>query len=319
MKKFFPMFLIIFSILGISFLVWFSYKNSQSQNKNKLVNVELNKEIENNKIDLISLDKTKNYSDEEFLDLVDQKFKSNYVMGKLNDFYKIIVFDQNKTGKFGLIDRNLNVIIEPKYDILEKWGNIFIVGNLDEFRLNSLGSLKDFCINKNDYAYATNFFVSRCFQTTNLERGENLNKKLLISHNFFEFNGKYELFDLSGKKINNESYDNIFFFDNKNSLKAFKKKGLTGFIDKDGKVKIEPQYERAVFFENDEIKVGKDGLIGLINFNGETILPFNNFDFWEFGDQETTCAFNDKGDTGIINREGKVVLIPADDPRSICY
>ena len=64
-----------------------------------------------------------------------------------------------------------------------------------------------------------------------------------------------------------------------------KKDGKWGFIDKDGKVIIEPQYAEAHSFSNGYAAVKKDGKWGFIDKSGKLVIEAEFSDVRDFNEQ----------------------------------
>ena len=86
----------------------------------------------------------------------------------------------------------------------------------------------------------------------------------------------------------------------------FLKNGLYGFIDEDGKIMIEAQYEVAEPFAEGLSLVMKDGALGFLNKAGDLIIPFN----YEDGEPyENGLAIVSKDDKyGMIDRTENAVI-----------
>lgn len=109
--------------------------------------------------------------------------------------------------------------------------------------------------------------------------GVAMDEKQVIYRNdriFVYDNLAYHLIDSSGKEISNQTYEDVHIFIDE-TYAAVKINGLWGFIDKDGNIKIEPQFEDARSFSNGMAAVKMAGKWGFINDTG-TIVVETQFD-----------------------------------------
>jgi len=91
-------------------------------------------------------------------------------------------------------------------------------------------------------------------------------------------------------------------------LIPFKKNDLWGFADKNGTLKIEPQYDKVAFFGNDKAKVWKNDKQGFINPQGENLveLIYQQSDPIYFGEQLFLVKKDKKW--GVVNTDKKTLL-----------
>ncbi|MBQ8802271.1 MAG: WG repeat-containing protein [Tyzzerella sp.] len=85
--------------------------------------------------------------------------------------------------------------------------------------------------------------------------------------------GKYQLFDKNGKSICDFIADNMDFCMSDGWI-AYEKDGKWGYVNTEGKVVIEPQYEEAKSFSYGLAAVCKDGKWGFINTSGEVVIEY---------------------------------------------
>ncbi len=86
---------------------------------------------------------------------------------------------------------------------------------------------------------------------------------------FVGLGGNYYMIDSTGQKITSTAYENADIFHG-DGYAAVQINGLWGFVDSDGSLAIDPQYEEAKSFSNGYAAVKVDGLWGFID-------PENNF------------------------------------------
>lgn len=78
-------------------------------------------------------------------------------------------------------------------------------------------------------------------------------------------------------------------------LFAFKKNGKWGFVNTEGKIVIEPKYEKAKSFQTGLAAVCKNGLWGYVNENQETITNFQFLDVGYVTNNGTTMVSDEEG------------------------
>lgn len=108
--------------------------------------------------------------------------------------------------------------------------------------------------------------------------------------------GKYGVFDYSGKKLTPLKYQSIWNF--YSGYARVYVDGKSGFIDKEGNEVIPCIYEEAKDFAGDKVLVKKNGKYGWINAEGKTIIPF-----------EYESASNFIGGQAKVKKNGKMIYI----------
>lgn len=100
----------------------------------------------------------------------------------------------------------------------------------------------------------------------------------------------------------------IIFSQDNPDLIPFKKGNLWGFAEKNGTLKIDPQYDKVEFFGRGKAKVWKNKNQGFINPQGENLveLIYQKTDFIYFGDQLFSAKKDDKW--GVVNSDKKTLL-----------
>lgn len=143
-----------------------------------------------------------------------------------------------------------------------------------------------------EYDYASNFNlgVAAVMEKENwyliAEEGKKINEKpykdIVIDEKEIAFrndrafvnNGNgYIMVDSKGKQIGALSFeDAVIFYED--SYAAVKVKGKWGFVDSNGDMKIETQYDNALSFANGYAAVCKNGKWGYINTSNEVVIDF---------------------------------------------
>ena len=89
---------------------------------------------------------------------------------------------------------------------------------------------------------------------------------------FAEEAAKYFMLDETGKKVEKQTYDAAKIFLSKDGYAAVENGMKWGFIDKDGKMMIEPQYDDAHSFSNGYAAIKANGKWGFINIDGDLVI-----------------------------------------------
>lgn len=97
-------------------------------------------------------------------------------------------------------------------------------------------------------------------------------KIVCINERLFVFDGsRYQMITSSGSVVGSDSYEDVCIFKD-STYAAVKINGKWGYVDKDGKIVIQPQYEQARSFSKGMAAVKQDGLWGFINVEGEMVI-----------------------------------------------
>ena len=103
---------------------------------------------------------------------------------------------------------------------------------------------------------------------------------------------KYQMITSTGEIVGNDSYEDVCIF-NDATYAAVKVGGKWGFVDKNGSMKIKPQYEKARSFANGMAAVMVNGLWGFINANGEMVIEPQFEDARDFNSNGCVFIFID--------------------------
>ena len=85
------------------------------------------------------------------------------------------------------------------------------------------------------------------------------------------------------------------------------KNGKYGFIDRKGKMKIEPQYDLQIAFVEGLASVDKNGKSGYINTAGEVVIPFIYDITYPFDDGLAVVVKDNK--QGVIDKKGRLLFL----------
>lgn len=181
-----------------------------------------------------------------------------------------VVFQDNK---WGVIDSNGNIVIDPSYE------EMITIPN-----------------SKND--------VFLCIYDVNYETGE-YKTKVLNSKNEEIFT-QYEQIEAV---VNKDENNNIWYEDN---VLKVKKDGKYGMINLLGKELAPCQYDDVVAIEGikDTIKVTKDGKVGVIDNEGKEILAIQYTDVTNLGkdNKEGFIVKGEDGKYGIVDYSNQTIL-----------
>ena len=102
---------------------------------------------------------------------------------------------------------------------------------------------------------------------------------------FAEEAAKYFMLDETGKKVEKQTYDAAKIFLSKDGYAAVESGMKWGFIDKDGKMMIEPQYDDAHSFSNGYAAIKANGKWGFINTDGDLVIEPQFSEVKDFNEQ----------------------------------
>lgn len=208
---------------------------------------------------------------------------------EVGDFVSDKVYVKEEDGTAYFMDSAANKRgVLPDNVAVQKVGNVqsdcypLVSGNgCDYYNLNKtkvLGTYADATPFYNGYAVATtekgcglidtkgnNIGNDNYIKTAVDERGiATVNERV-----FFMEGDHWLMTSLEGEKIGQDTFEEVKPFYSDNSYAAVKKDGKWGFVDKEGKVIISPQYEEARSFSYGYAAVKKDGKWGFIDTSGK--------------------------------------------------
>lgn len=241
-------------------------------------------------------------------------------------YYNYAPFEDNTTGKEGMLDKDLKVAIPAdyywigdmgdnelcyfmenegdKYGYLDKNGKVAIEPDFDD-AYDFWGGIAKVQVKKNDVTYygiidgKGNYLID-------------LQKKYIFNAGeglvgFQNTNGKYGLWDKKGNEVLPATYDDMWGFSC--GLSMVKKNGKYGYINTKGEVEISLSYQSASPFYDDIAWAYKNDRWEAINKKGESLFKLK--------DNETylTCFHNglalvlntDNYEFRYVNKEGKPV------------
>lgn len=118
---------------------------------------------------------------------------------------------------------------------------------------------------------------------------------------------KWGFIDRSGRVIIQPKFDIIRNFSENRA--AFKKDSKLGFIDADGNVVIKPQFEEVTNFVEGRAIFRKDRKFGVIDASGKIVIEPNIDDIYSIYEQR--LAFNKNNHWGVMDLEGNIIVNPS--------
>ena len=219
-------------------------------------------------------------------------------------------FSLKENEKFGVIDNQGNIIIEPQYDdvkIPNPEKNVFICYE---------GQTTKVMNDKKEQIY-TEYNNITPLVLKNVSTDLRYEKSVLK----YEEDGKYGLISLEGKKITNPIYEEIDTLQYKEGEFVIKKDNKSGIMNMNGYVIINPEYDniKADAYYSPDTGYKNDGYIvsnttdegyryGYIDSEGNKILDTNYNDLYRInyeGETYLICAEN--GKYGLFNKDKNII------------
>lgn len=155
----------------------------------------------------------------------------NYEIEEIKDYSYFVL---NQDGKYGVIDKEANIIIEPKYDsvkIPNPSKAVFVCGISEE---------QNKVLNENQEEIFTNYDNVECISLKNIASSLMYEKSVLK----YEKDGKYGLIDFNGNEITSNIYENIEGLKYKEGELQVTKDGKLGIINIKGNELVEIEYDK---------------------------------------------------------------------------
>lgn len=196
---------------------------------------------------------------------------------------------------------------EGKYGILNQQGKVLISPEFEE--VYPYEGMKIYAFEKEGKYGLIN---ARGVKVKPLELGQlNLDDNLIKDHILFQKNGKYGFFNKEGKVVIEPVYDKVFPVDPQKYVKVQQGKKY-GLISPKGELVLPTIYEQFwTEYDSFLIVVSKDNYKkGYIDFNGKTVIAPKFTGASNFKNEALTSATRKglRGPYGIINRQGEMVI-----------
>lgn len=245
------------------------------------------------------------------------KEKLNYSIEQITEENYFLLMQNNK---YGVINKNGDIIIDPIYDVIEipnPSKPLFICKN------NYNSDTKEYNIqvfddNKKQVLYE--YYIVEAIKLNNVENNGNYEKSILK----YKSENKYGLIDFSGKKVTDAIYESIDGFEYKEGLLLVKRNGKYGIINLNGVSIIKEKYDEILcdgYYTNDA-KYDKSGYIvgtksengmryGYINYNRKQILKNEFNEIYRITDKIDNndiylVAFNE-GKAGVYKNKKNII------------
>lgn len=208
------------------------------------------------------------------------KYKENlnYTLEQVGEENYFLLMQNNK---YGVINKNGDIIIDSIYDVIEipnPSKPIFICKNDYNMETKEY-NIQVFDESKNQILYQ--YYIVEAIKLNNVEDNGNYEKSVLK----YKSENKYGLIDFNGNKITDAIYESIDGFEYKEGLLLVKRDGKFGIININGVSIIKEKYDEILCdgYYTDDSKYNKSGYIvgtksdngmryGYINCNRKKIL-----------------------------------------------
>ena len=217
-------------------------------------------------------------------------------------------FPVYSNGKWGVINSNGDILIEPQYDEMPVIPNNSQTLFICTYDVNyETGTYKTKVVNEKNADIITGYenvkFIDYIDEKGKLAYLQNI---LIVQKD-----GKYGLVDLKNKEILEVIYDEISLLNGVDNSLIIKKGDSIGLCDYEGNVIINAEYKeiKAIGdnYKNGYITVNKDGKYGIIDFNKAVIFENKYADIKPIYSSNKYAVKIDKS-YKIINKSGNVLL-----------
>ena len=248
------------------------------------------------------------------------KQKLNYTLEQIGEENYFLLMQNNK---YGVINKNGDIIIDPIYDVIEipnPSKPIFICKNNYNTQTKEY-NIQVFNESKNQILYQ--YYIVEAIKLNNVENNGNYEKSVLK----YKSENKYGIIDFNGNKITDAIYESIEGFEYKEGLLLVKKDGKYGIININGVSIIKEKYDEILcdgYYTNDS-KYSKSGYIvgtrtdngmryGYIDYNRKQLLKNEFNEIYRITDKIDNdiylVAFNN-GKGGVY--QNKMIIIEYED------
>jgi hypothetical protein len=239
------------------------------------------------------------------------------VPGSYPVFYRDDLAKANINGKVGVIDYNGKMIIEPKYD----WVGPFIKGTAmislnkklgfvdssgKEFIPPKYSNLEEFSGDLAKVSVDGKWGYINKFGKEIVKPQYDYIRQFIDGYAVAALNGKEGIIDLNGKPITGFKYDSFYSGRLTDGMYIVESSNLWGFIDKNGKEIIKPEYNMVSEFNEGLASVQIGNTWGFIDKKGKLIIK-NIYDE-TIGFSDGLCAVRRGNKWGYIDHKGKIVL-----------
>ncbi|GEM_PF-7047121 len=205
-----------------------------------------------------------------------------------------------KGDKFGFVGENKSIVIQPKYDFVQRFFEgvaVFGIGKWKEGAFEGKFGVLD----KNG-----NEIVSAKYDSITPFQKEFKGLAVIKS------NGRFGLIDKTGKEVVPPTYDSMFTSEKfEGGLFSVSLDSKSGFINESGTVVVPLKYEDIGIFVGGLATAKLNNKVGYIDINGNEVIPFKYDEALNFTEDGLAVVGLDKGgylDYGYIDKKGNVVV-----------
>ncbi|UOP04994.1 WG repeat-containing protein [Conchiformibius kuhniae] len=224
-------------------------------------------------------------------------------------------------GKWGLLDRNGNVVAAPTFDDIcgfAKIGLACAIKNGKSGFINQKGETvipfvydDAHSFNEGLAAVAKNDrygFIDQYGKTVIPLQYENAGLFALGLANV-KRKGKYGFINRQGKTVLPFIYDDADSFERDIALTRVEIKGKPSVINTKGQTIVPPgKYDEIPYFYRGMAAARKNGYWGFINGHGDVLIPFIYDDVQYYSDDENRIMVKYQGKYGMIDRENNIII-----------
>lgn len=217
-------------------------------------------------------------------------------------------FPVYSNGKWGVINSNGDVIIEPQYQEMPVVPNDSQATFICTYDINyETGEYKTKVVNEKNESIIIGYDEVKFIDYIKEDGKLNFVENILI----VKKDGKYGLVDLKNKNLLNTEYDEISMLNGVENSLLIKKGDSIGLCDYEGNVIINAEYKdiRAIGdnYKNGYIVVNKENLYGIVDFNKTVILENKYLDIKPIYSSNKYAVKIDGG-YRIIDKDGKILI-----------
>jgi WG containing repeat len=209
----------------------------------------------------------------------------------------LIILYSEKRKTHGFVNMNNQLMVDPKYEDFTVLDNGLIIAQYFGF----YGVINDQNEVIIDFKYDELLYNEGVFSA-----------KLGFYH--------YGLLNEEGEMLK-EFKDIPTHFMFNEGLSRIKIEEKWGFVNQEGEIVVEPQYDEAFHFSEGLAAVKKDGKFGFINTNGEVVIDYQygQVDSFKEGVAYTITINNDEVEEGFINQENEKLTLIHNSSSDIPY
>ncbi len=234
-------------------------------------------------------------------------------------------------GRFAFIDKEGNLICEPKFEAVGKGGDGGLIPAKIDGKWGYAGEDAEFSIEPKFMSAGQ--FDSNGMALVSVNGGYGYIGKdgeYIIAPQYdlalpfgtdgmaaVKTGGKWGYIDKDGNAVIEPEYDEAYSFTD--GMAVIKQYGAYGLISTDGKTVIEPQFDSRFYFEGEYAVVEVGGKFGIIDKSGNYIINPRFLDLGSFSSEELSFAKRGDGKYGYIGKDGSFKITPQyEDCGSFC-